>query len=117
MIMKKIIILLIALAPLVSFTQKKKKDIQKTSFEVAGVCGMCKSRIEKKAFSIKGVKSATWDIPSHQFSVIYDASKVSLEKIHEGIADSGHDTKLATAKDETYNNLPMCCLYDRIVKE
>jgi mercuric ion binding protein len=115
MIMKKIIILLIALAPLVSFAQKK--NIQKTRFEVAGVCGMCKSRIEKKAFSIKGVKSATWDIPSHQFSVIYDASKVSLEKIHEGIADSGHDTKLATAKDETYNNLPMCCLYDRIVKE
>ena len=63
MIMKKIIVLLIALAPLVSFAQKKKKDIQKTSFEVAGVCGMCKSRIEKKAFSIKGVNAFAHEIP------------------------------------------------------
>ena len=44
--MKKIIILIIALMPLLSFAQKAKKDIQKTSFEVEGVCGMCKARIE-----------------------------------------------------------------------
>jgi len=48
--MKKIIILLIALCPIIGFAQKK--NIQKTSFEVEGVCGMCKSRIEKKAFTI-----------------------------------------------------------------
>ena len=62
--MKKIIILLITLLPVLGFAQKAKKDIQKTSFEVNGVCGMCKARIEKQAFTIKGVKSATWDIPS-----------------------------------------------------
>jgi len=85
--MKKIIILLIALCPIIGFAQKK--NIQKTSFEVEGVCGMCKSRIEKKAFTIKGVKSATWDIPTHQFSVIYDTSKVDLLHIHEEIAAAG----------------------------
>ena len=83
--MKKIIILLIALLPVVGFAQKAKKDIQKTSFEVNGVCGMCKARIEKQAFTIKGVKSATWDISSHQFSVIYDASKTSLLNITKNI--------------------------------
>ena len=48
--MKKIIILLITLLPVLGFAQKAKKDIQKTSFEVNGVCGMCKARIEKQAF-------------------------------------------------------------------
>lgn len=113
--MKKIIILLIALSPIVGFAQKK--NIQNTSFEVDGVCGMCKSRIEKKAFTIRGVKSATWDIPTHQFSVIYDASKVSLLHIHEEIAAVGHDSPLATAPDDVYANLPMCCLYERKGKE
>ena len=102
---------------MIGFAQKAKKDIQKTSFEVNGVCGMCKARIEKQAFTIKGVKSATWDIPSHQFSVIYDASKTSLLNIHQEIASVGHDTPLATAPDEVYNSLHMCCMYERESKE
>jgi len=113
--MRKIIFLLFALAPLALFAQKK--DIQKTSFEVNGVCGMCKARIEKTAFGIKGVKTASWDIPTHQFTILYDANKVSLENVHQAIAAAGHDTPLATAPDEVYENLPMCCLYDRKKKE
>ena len=81
--MKKTIVLLLALAPLALFAQKK--DIQKTTFEVNGVCGMCKARIEKTAFSIKGVKTASWDIPSHQFTLLFDANKVSLESVHEAM--------------------------------
>ena len=115
--MKKLALLLIALLPLIGFAQKTKKDIQKTSFEVNGVCGMCKNRIEKQAFSIKGVKSAVWDIPSHQFSVIYDASKTSLMNIHEEIASVGHDTSLVMTPNEVYNSLHMCCMYERKTKE
>ena len=113
--MKKIILLLLALAPLALFAQKK--DIQKTTFEVNGVCGMCKARIEKTVFSIKGVKTASWDIPSHQFTLLYDANKVSLESVHQAIAKAGHDTPLATAPDEVYENLPLCCFYDRKKKK
>lgn len=113
--MKKTIIFLIALAPLALFAQKK--DIQKTTFEVNGVCGMCKARIEKTAFSIKGVKTASWDIPSHQFTLLFDANIVTLESVHEAIAKAGHDTPLATAPDEVYENLPLCCLYNREKKE
>ena len=109
--MKKIIILLLVMTPLTIFSQKK--DIQKSTFEVNGVCGMCKARIEKTAFGIKGVKTATWDIPSHQFTILFDANKVSLENVHEAIAKAGHDTPLATAPDEVYENLPLCCLYER----
>lgn len=109
--MRKIIFLHFALAPLALFAQKK--DIQKTSFEVNGVCGMCKARIEKTAFGIKGVKTASWDIPTHQFTILFDANKVSLENVHKAIAKAGHDTPLATAPDEVYEKLPLCCLYER----
>ena len=77
-------LLFFALAPLSII--RPKKDIQKTSFEVNGVCGMCKARIEKTAFSIKGVKTANWDIPTHQFTILFDANKVSLENVHQAIA-------------------------------
>ena len=109
--MKKIVVLLFALAPFVLLAQKK--DLQKTTFDVDGVCGMCKARIEKTAFGLKGVKTASWDIPSHQFQVLFDANKVSIEDIHTAIGNAGHDTPLATAPDEVYENLPMCCLYER----
>lgn len=109
--MKKIILMLLLAAPLSLLAQKK--DIQKTSFEVEGVCGMCKARIEKTALKIKGIKTANWDIPTHQFTILFDANKVSLEEVHQAIANAGHDTPLATAPDKVYENLPMCCLYDR----
>lgn len=109
--MKKLLLLLLVAAPLSVFAQKK--DIQKTTFEVNGVCGMCKARIEKTAYRVKGIKTANWDIPTHQFSILYDANKVSLETIHQIIANAGHDTPLATAPDEVYENLPLCCLYER----
>lgn len=111
---KQILYLFIALPMLV---MAQKKDIQKTSFEVEGVCGMCKARIEKAALKIKGLKTADWDIPSHQFTAIYDANKVSLETIHQAIAAVGHDTPLIKAPDAVYENLPLCCLYERKKEE
>ena len=109
--MKKVLIILFVIAPFALMAQKK--DLQKTTFEVEGVCGMCKARIEKTAFGIKGLKTASWDIPSHQFQVLFDANKVSIDDIHSAIANAGHDTPLVTAPDEVYENLPMCCLYER----
>ena len=103
--MKKVIIILFAIVPFALMAQKK--DLQKTTFVVEGVCGMCKARIEKTAFGIKGVKTASWDIPSHQFQVLFDANKVSIDDIHSAIANAGHDTPLATAPDEVYENLPI----------
>ena len=53
--MKKIIVFLFAIAPFLLMAQKK--DLQKTIFEVDGVCGMCKARIEKTAFGRVGISS------------------------------------------------------------
>ena len=88
---------------------KGKKNV-KATFEVSGNCEMCQNRIQKAAFSVKGVKMANWDIPSHLISVIYDSNKISLDSLQHTIALAGHDTPLVKAIETKYDKLPMCCL-------
>ena len=89
----------------------QKKEIIKSSFVVEGNCYMCKNRIEKTVFKIKGVKHVDWNVPSNKISIIYNDKKASIENIHKEIAASGHDTRLQFAPDSIYKKLPDCCLY------
>ncbi len=107
------LIFLISTFFLSTFLSAQKKEIVNSSFDVKGVCIMCKKRIEKKTFRLKGIKHASWDISSNNFVVIYDSNRISLENIHKAIALSGHDTSKEKALDDTYNKLPDCCLYKR----
>lgn len=91
-----------------------QKSIEKSIIEVDGVCGMCKARIEKTSFKIKGVKSASWSTDTHQLTLIYDTSKASLDSIQKQIARVGHNTPLFKAPDEAYEALPMCCKYKTV---
>lgn len=83
------------------------------SFRVAGNCGMCKDRIEAAALSVAGVKTALWDSESQEIHMDIE-SGIPLETVHEVIAEAGHDTELRKAPDEVYNELPECCLYERL---
>lgn len=83
----------------------------KATIEVDGVCGMCKDRIEKASIQAKGVKSATWNVDTHQLNLIYNEGKTDLTKIQQSIADSGHDTQDIKAKDEVYDKIDPCCKY------
>lgn len=86
-------------------------------FKVFGNCGMCESRIEKAASAIDGVSTADWDKETKMIKVTFDTHKTDLHKIHQAIAEVGHDTEMHKAKDKVYNKLPGCCKYDRDVKE
>jgi copper chaperone CopZ len=85
----------------------------KENIKVNGVCTMCKSRIEKTALSVKGVKSAKWNIKTHILTVIYDKKITNSDKIQKAIAKVGHDTEKYKADDKAYNSLPKCCHYQR----
>jgi len=99
-----------------AFSQKKAKGkIKNAEIEVTGVCKMCKTRIENAAL-IKGVKLAEWDKESQKLKLVFDNRKVKLDKIHQAIADFGHDTDKIKAKDEAYKKLPKCCAYRDGVK-
>lgn len=106
--MKKLGLVLALLITTITFAQDKNA---KATIEVDGVCKMCKERIEKAAIKAKGVKSANWDVKTHELKLIYDARKTNLTTIQQSIADVGHDTKEIKASDEAYNSLHACCYY------
>lgn len=107
-------ILLMAIGSAVMAQNKNAR----ASIEVDGVCMMCKERIEKAAIKSKGVKSAIWNVKTHELQLIYDERKTNLKDIQQHIADVGHDTKEIKATDEAYNSVHPCCMYrDDEVKE
>ncbi len=88
---------------------KRKRE----SFEVKGLCGMCKTRIEETALTVEGVGYAEWDQETTILEVVFDEETTSVDAIQKAIAAAGHDTPMHKAKDEVYENLPGCCKYDR----
>lgn len=114
--MKKIILIFSAL--LIGFStqaqdiQEVKKDKNaRVAFEVAGICGMCKKRIEIAALKTKGVKFAIWDVKTHQINIILDERKTSLNTIKQNIANIGHDIKDFIASEDAYASVHPCCKY------
>lgn len=107
-----VLAILMAFVGLTVQAQEKNKNA-KYAFEVNGNCEQCKKRIEKAAFSVNGVKSASWDENSQQLSVIINENKCSETDVKKAVAKVGHDTQGIKATDEDYQNLHHCCQYDR----
>jgi cation transport ATPase len=110
--MKKIMTFILLFAMVTINAQEKSKS-KKVNLEVSGVCGMCKSRIEKAAFKTKGVKSAEWSIETKKLTLIINEFKTDILTVQKNIASIGHDTKDVQASDEAYNSLHGCCKYER----
>jgi len=109
----KYLFFLFLLFPFLSFAQEASGKSSKAQFVVLGECEMCKDRIQRASYKIKGVKYSSWSIPQNKLSIIYNSNKVSLDEIKKKIAEIGHDTKEFKATDEAYANLHSCCKYDR----
>lgn len=88
--------------------QNKNKN---ETFRVEGNCGMCESRIEKAAMKVKGVKLASWDSKSKDFTVIFNENTCSLDHIKSAIVKIGHDIDTLKANQAVYDKLPACCKY------
>ncbi len=113
--MKKLLAIAILFIGFTSFAQNKNA---RASLEVDGVCLMCKERIEKASIKTKGVKSAVWNVETHELKLLYDGRKTNLQTIQENIVAVGHDTQELTATDEAYASVHPCCKYrDEDVQE
>lgn len=106
--MKQTLIILLILLGGSIYAQNKNA---KATIEVDGVCFMCKVRIEKAAVKTGGVKTANWDVNTHQLNLIYDERKTNLDTIRKNIAEVGHDTGEFIATEEAYNSVDDCCRY------
>ena len=116
--MKKIIFIfsLFMIGFSVQSQEVKKKKNAKVAFEVDGICGMCKKRIETAALKTKGVKFAIWSVETHQLNVILDERKTDVLTIQKNILKVGQDVvgldeKKLAATEEAYNSVHPCCKY------
>jgi len=91
-----------------AFSQK----VETVTLQVAGVCEMCKARIETASYDVAGVKKATWDIESGVLTAVISPKKTSRQKIADALAAVGYRSELAQADEKAYQNLPACCQYD-----
>ncbi|MFO7524560.1 MAG: heavy-metal-associated domain-containing protein [Ignavibacteriaceae bacterium] len=112
--MKNLMVLAVLILILISGTaQSNISSITGTvEFKVYGNCGMCKSRIEK-SLKVDGVESAIWDKDTKMVKVVFNSDKISVDNIHQLVAEVGHDTEMVKAKDENYDKLHSCCKYKR----
>ena len=113
--MKRIVLFVLAsLFSLTMVAQEKKSKNKKVVIKVAGNCGMCEKRIEKAAFSVKGVKDAEWHVDCQDIHLVIDETKCSANDVAKAIAAVGHDTSSVKAQDSVYDKLHGCCLYERM---
>lgn len=111
--MKNLIItLLITFAGFSAQAQVANKNAKYT-VEVNGNCEQCQKRIQKAALSVPGVKSALWNVESHQLSLILNEEKCSLLDVEKAVTKAGHDVTGLKAPTASYDHLPSCCKYDR----
>ena len=110
--LKYILLLFLVFSGIAAFSQNGKTPGAYTtiSFKVNGVCIQCKDRIEN-ALKVKGVQSAVWNMDSKMLELVYDPTRISLDKIENKIVAVGHDLELKKSKSAVYNALPTCCLY------
>ncbi|MFA4853540.1 MAG: efflux RND transporter periplasmic adaptor subunit, partial [Bacteroidales bacterium] len=74
------------------------------------LCGMCKTRIENAAKSVKGVADAKWN-ESTGVLIYSFVGTVKKEDVSNALTKVGHDTELGKAPDKVYNKLHACCKY------
>ncbi len=108
-----IIAIVVTLVGFSSLAQEKKNKNAKYVIEVNANCEQCQKRIQKAAYTVQGVKSAIWNIETHELGLILNEEKSTLTEIKQAIAKVGHDTDVVKAKVEDYDNLHHCCKYER----
>ena len=107
--MKKLSLIFIKLYMIVTFSTITLTAAE--TLKVEGLCGMCKTRIEKAAKDVEGVTRAEWDRATKELTLEFDSGKTKVKTISKAIARVGHDTEKDKANDNVYNSLPGCCKY------
>ena len=108
--MKNVLILGALLCAALFTTLGQDSDIQESRIRVNGLCGMCKTRIEKSV-KIEGVKRAQWSKTTRILTVSYQPSLITVDSLQHRLASVGHDTDVYKAADSVYSALPECCHY------
>jgi mercuric ion binding protein len=83
------------------------------TIKVDGVCEVCEHTIEGALKKSPAIYFADWDAGSKLLFVKYDRSKISVKKIEEMVAATGHNTANVKADTTANKPLPDCCKQDK----
>jgi copper chaperone CopZ len=113
----KLISKLLVATVLLSYTvcNAQIKNSVSEKVKIYGNCGMCKTTIEKVG-SLKNTAKVNWDANTQMATLTYDSKKTNQDEILKRIALSGYDSEKFLAPDDVYNNLHVCCQYERVAK-
>ncbi len=93
-------------------SEKENRGLKTEMIKVGGMCNMDKKRIEKAAYSVEGVKKASWSVETDILTLEYESFRKGLvDEVQKKIAEKGNDTEKYKADDKVYNALPQCCHY------
>jgi len=104
---------LLAFAGLFTSATAAVTHYETTTFKVSGNCEMCKKTIESALKKNGAIQSASWDVATKILTVTYNPHSISVDQIHQLVADAGYDTDKVKASDTAYKALPGCCQYKR----
>lgn len=112
--MKRLVfIILTVLASSLNFAHAKEsgKAIIKTNIYCSHckACETCGQNFQKHLYKLKGLKSFELDEQTMTFTVYYNAKKISLQQIKQGIANLGFDADDVPADKIAYEKLDNCC--------
>lgn len=69
-----------------------KKDRQELTIRINGMhCGMCTSRMQKAFLDAKGVLKAEVTLEPGNAKIVYDAEKITPEKLRQIVTDTGYE--------------------------
>ncbi|MDA7502019.1 heavy-metal-associated domain-containing protein [Chitinophagales bacterium] len=88
-----------------------ESQLTETTFGVSGNCDICKTIIERAAYSIEGVYFAEWTADTETLLLKFDSETVHLMEVHNKIASAGYDTAKVKADKKAYKELAGCCKY------
>ena len=100
--MKRIIILLIALMPLMAFAVNKQKVVLSCDLHCQGCC----DKIMKNIAFEKGVKDLVCDLESKTVTVTYDADKTDVSTLLKAFEKIGKPAQIKDDKAQKEEDAP-----------
>ena len=104
---------ILAFAGIFNHSTASVTHYETTTFKVSGNCEMCKSKIEAALKKNAAIQSSNWDVTTKILTVTYNPHSISIDQIHQLVANVGYDTDKVKATDASYKALPGCCKYKR----
>jgi copper chaperone CopZ len=113
--MKKIFLITLIFAGLVSQPLKAQKTNDKTAeltISTSAVCHMCVNTIEKSFAFEKGVKSSKVNLENNTVTVVYRTDKTTADEVKVALTKYGYQADDLPADQKAYEKLHECCQSD-----